>query len=303
MNTQITAYTANESHLPYLIGLGRTYYPTNHHALNENFLKWLYLDNPTGSATLIVAHENNIWIGIVVLIPVMLEFSSLQQKACYAVNVLTHPVHRGKKLFVKMIQYTKELLSRKNTWLLGHPNTHALPGWNRQDMKFRDPLCLYLAKFRLPFSPLRIKRINSLEKLQLISPDFWATLSNRSDIHVKYTPEFIEWRYLKAPHQKYFVSTVEKHGKLVGIIVTRNFKSCVDLCVDFIAPLDNIGNILSSTNKPTLIMHSGLGHTGDEIKKGSWKLPVKRQFPFFVTTWTDESALDMTGITLAASDF
>ena len=89
--------TANYSHLVSLIKLGRTYYSAGHPVLTNKFLEWFYINNPAGPATLIVAEEDDLWIGLIVLIPVMLECSGQLQKACYAVNVLTHPEHRGKK--------------------------------------------------------------------------------------------------------------------------------------------------------------------------------------------------------------
>ncbi|MBK6957772.1 MAG: hypothetical protein IPH22_04680 [Nitrosomonas sp.] len=67
-------------------------------------LKWLYIDNNEGPATLIVAEEDDLWIGMMVLIPVTLERKGELQKACFAVNLLAHPEHRTKNLFVKIIK-------------------------------------------------------------------------------------------------------------------------------------------------------------------------------------------------------
>lgn len=304
MDTKISAWTANSSHFESLIELGHSYYPVNHPVLTNEFLKWFYIDNPEGNATLIVAHEENLWMGIIVLIPVMLECPSGQlQKACYAVNVLTHPDHRTKNLFVKMIRHTRDILSNNNIWLLGHPNTNAIPGWRRQKMEFRDPLHLYLAKFNLPFSSIYTNRIVSLDQLLKIPLSFWSVLTDRHDVHIRYTPEFIAWRFLDAPHRKYVVSTVYKSEEFLGLHVTRRFKGPIDLMVDFITPSRMAGDVCSSVWRPTLVMHSNTGTAGTEIRKGCWKLPVKRQFPFFVTTWEQEDVFDMSGITLAASDF
>ena len=303
MNIQITAMTANRSHLLNLIALGKTYYPIDHPVLTEDFLNWFYLDNPAGPATLIVAHEDDLWISLIVLIPVMLECAGQSQKACYAVNVLTHPEHRGKNLFVKMICHAKIHLSNAGVWLLGHPNANAVPGWKRQKMEFKNPLHLYLAKIRLPFSPVREKHIVSLKQLRAIPSSFWNGLVDRPDAHVKCSPEYISWRFLDAPHKKYVVSSVEKHGELIGLRVTRHYKGPIDLMVDFIAPIKSLSDLLSSVRRPTLVMHPGIGTAEAEVRKACWKLPVKRQFPFFVTTWEQKCVFDVSGITLAASDF
>ena len=104
-------------------------------------------------------------------------------------------------------------------------------------------------------------------------------------------------------HRKYIISAVEKRGELLGLRMTRHFRGPVYLMVDFVSPSTMLGGLLSSVRRPTLVMHPGLGSTGTQIKNACWKLPVKHQFPFFVTTWSQGHIFDMTGITLAASDF
>jgi Acetyltransferase (GNAT) domain len=303
MSTIISTFTADESHFKALIELGKTYYPQDHAVLTEAFLRWFYLDNPAGKATLIVASEQDLWIGLIVLIPTVLIHNGQKQKACYAVNVLTHPEHRGKNLFVKMITHALIDLNHSGTWLLGHPNANAVPGWKRKKMSFRDPLKLRLAKFRLPFSGISEKRIESIEELLTIDDSFWNSLSKRNDIHIEHTPEFIAWRFLNAPHKNYVVSAVHKKDCLIGLKVTRKFKGPVDLMIDFISPLADIGTLLSSVLRPTLILNSGVGDTKEVVKNGSWQLPIKREFPFFVTTIEPIDNIAFTGITLTASDF
>jgi hypothetical protein len=303
IETQISALPCDSGHVELLIALGGTYYPYGHPALSKDFLRWMYLDNPSGPATLIVAHENDLWIGIIALIPIVLECQGMVQKACFAVNVLTHPSHRTKNLFVKMIKFARQLLAEQGVWLLGHPNANAVPGWKRQKMNFRDPLRLHIAKFNLSLPLKGIRRISSLAQLRELPSSLWETLTERPDMHVKYTPEFISWRFLDAPHKKYTVFAVESRGQLLGLRVTRRFKGPVDLMVDFVAPVPMLGDVLSSVRRPTLVMHSGLGCAASEINKGCWRLPYKRVFPFFVTTWNDASdADDLSGITLVASD-
>ncbi|MDP3662323.1 MAG: hypothetical protein U1D41_06910 [Nitrosomonas sp.] len=304
METRISALSCDISHLHWLIKLGRTYYPEDNPALSEHFLKWLYIDNNEGPATLIVAEEDDLWIGMMVLIPVTLERKGELQKACFAVNLLAHPEHRTKNLFVKIIKCAREHLSSQNIWLLAHPNANSAPGWKRQKMMFRDPLHLHLAKFKLPFSGKQVRRINTLADLKALPEDFWHKLSKNPDVHLKYTPEFIAWRFLDVPYKNYVISAVESGNELLGLRVTRHFKWSVDLMVDFIAPNAHLCAVLASVYKPTLLIHSGLGGVANQINAGAWKLPYKRVFPFFITTWEPQMGDDdMNGITLGASDF
>jgi hypothetical protein len=187
---------------------------------------------------------------------------------------------------------------------LGHPNANAVPGWKRQKMDFRDPLHPYLAKFNWVPPYKRIRRLSSLKQLRALPSSFWESLAERPDTHVKYTPEFIAWRFLDAPHREYVISAVESHGDLIGLRVTRRFKGPVDLMVDIVAPVAKSSEVLSSVLRPTLVLHSGLGCSSKEMGRGCWKLPVKRTIPFFVTAWGNSpEIIDLSGITLAASDF
>ena len=301
METQISTWICDRSHLASVIKLGGSYYPEGHLNCTENYLKWLYLDNPEGAATLIVAHEGDFWIGLMALIPVRLEYQGQLQKACFAVNVLTHPQHRNKNLFVKMIKCARDFLSSRGIWLFGHPNANAIPGWKRQKMMFRNPLRLFLVKFKFL---IKTRRIRSFDQLKGLPSSFWSGLTDIQGIHLKYTPEFIKWRFLDAPHREYFVVAVENSRELFGLRVTRHFKGPVDLMVDYMAPVSQIGKVFAGLPRPTLLMHSGIGHAADEIKRRCWRLPFKRTIFFFLTTWEPSVVLDdRVDITLAGSDF
>ena len=304
MSTTILSFEADEGHFQSLIELGRNYYPAGHPALSSDFLKWFYLNNPNGNATLIVAVEDDLWIGVIVLIPIVLVHSGNLRRACFAVNVLTHPAHRSKNLFVKMIRHARTELSKTDTWLLGHPNASATPGWRRQKMQFTAPLRVYLTKIRGVRHWMRETVLASIEEIHDLPLEFWSESDSHLDVHIHYTPEFIAWRYLDAPHLQYRVSALKSKTSLIGLRVTRQFKWPVDLMVDVIGPLSNMKELLSTPFwRPTLVLHSGVGVTGSKLRESSWRLPVEKQFPFFMTTWSGEDLPDTSGITLGASDF
>jgi hypothetical protein len=292
--TEFDVFTATPAHLDALIELGRHHYPAGHAVLDPRFLTWFYLENPAGPATLVVAREGALWIGLIVLIPVPLQVGGQQRKACFAVNVLTHPEHRGKSLFVKMIRAAQGALEAEGRWLLGHPNTNALPGWKRQKMQFRSPLNLHLARFALPFSGIRTRSLHTLEDLQALPPAVWQGAAGAS---LQRSPEWLHWRFLAPPHRKYDVRAIMQRDRVLGLRVTRRFKPGVDLMVDWASTAADEGRVIGSVLRPTLVMHPGTAHAG-------WRLPVKRELPFFASTWEDSGTrIDVAAITLAASDF
>lgn len=300
---QITLLTANYAHFQKFKKLCKMHYVEGHPVFNDEFLSWIYLENPAGIAKLIVASEGDEWIGVMALIPIVLECDE-PQSAYFVIHVLTHPEHRKKNLFVKMIRFARDELSNQGVWLLGHPNASAKPFWKRQKMEFRDSLFIYFAKIRIPFSGYKESRIKSFNQLKQLPEEFWKELSRISNVHIKYSPEFIAWRFLDAPHKEYIVTSVEKNGNLLGLRVTRRYKGPIDLMIDCIGTKEAMGDLLKSAYRPTLIMHSGVGSSEEAILSSSLRIPVKREIPFFVTTWQcKELDFDVTGITLAASDF
>jgi hypothetical protein len=304
VTVDITAYAASHVHFSSIIALARTHYSAGHAILSEEFLQWLLLDNPAGPATLVVGREGDMWIGMVMLIPVRLVRDGIPQQACYAVNVLTHPDHRGKNLFVRMIGTCRDRLAKEHVWLLGHPNANAVPGWKRREMHFRDALHPHLAKLRLPFSSVKSRRVKELTDLHGITPVYWDELRQRADYHVDYTPEYIAWRFMAAPHRQYVVAAIERRGSLLGLRVTRRFKGPLDLMIDFIGTAATLSAIISSVGRPTLLMHCGTGYSGSAVRSACVRLPTNRSFAFFVSTWMPEDFnADMSGISLAASDF
>src|SRR5207237_10302352 len=103
----------------------------------------------------------------------------------------------------------------------------------RQQMEFRDPLRMYLAKFKLPFSSGRRRRLRTLSELRDLGENFWERLAARPDVHIEYTPEFVAWRFFDRPRTDYIGSAVEGRGEVLGLCVTRRFKGPFDLLVDF----------------------------------------------------------------------
>jgi len=305
METQISEFTFDTSHVDSIIKLGSTYYPSNYQGLKQSYLNWFYGNNPNGPASLIVAHEDNSWIGLIVLIPIILHYKQQEQKACFAVNVLTHPEHRAKNLFVKMISFAKANLIKKGIWILGHPNANAIPGWRRHKMDFRQSLHPYLIKFNTPLSNKKIKKIkiNSIEQLQGLPKSFWEIEKKSTKVSIAYSPEFIAWRFLNATDSQYKIILIEMNGVPIGLKITRRFKLFFDLVVDFIPSkheYSSYAGLLANFFQFDIIVLSRDSY----LTKFCWQLPVKKNIPFFLTTFKNDILdLDASNITMSATDF
>lgn len=296
--------SASAAHLPALVALGARHYQAGHAALTDAYLRWFYLDNPAGPAQLVTARSGADWVGLIVLIPVLLQAGERPQRACFAVNVLTHPAHRGKNLFGRMIATARTALAARQCWLLGHPNGGALPGWQRQEMQFRDALRPYLARFAVPFGPTRLRPLTSAAALAALPAMLWH--DGADAICVKPDPAWLAWRFLAPPHRRYSLTAVERDGEVLGLRVTRRFKAGVDLMVEFVGPSATLDSVIGSVRRPTLVLHSGTGARAGAIDAGCRRLPLRRALPFFVSDWLGDAGAGagaLAAITLSASDF
>ena len=303
MDTCIDIFTASSTHIQKLIEFGKIYYQEDHPILKENFLRWFYLENPSGPAMLVVAQEENEWIGLIALIPIALTAANQTQKACFAVNVLTHPSHRGKNLFVKMIVRAKEFLKSESIWLIGHPNENAFPGWKRQKMKFYPPLLPFIVKPLLPFSGLKILPIHSVKQLQEITSNFWNEIKVSDGVGIEYSFKFIAWRFLDSPYRKYRIDAIYRGKKFLGLKISRKYKGIINILIDYIGPVESLKEVIRCGYRPTILMHSGEGAIQSTICKSTWILPIKKNLKFFMSNWESLDIVDASRITLTSSDF
>ncbi len=78
----------------------------------QKYLKWQYIDNPNGQVIGYDAFYEDSLVSHFALIPVIYSISGSIEKCLLALNLVTHPLHRGKGLFLKIA--TKALEDASN---------------------------------------------------------------------------------------------------------------------------------------------------------------------------------------------
>ncbi|EGQ9966930.1 GNAT family N-acetyltransferase [Vibrio cholerae] len=76
---------------------------------SNDYLKWLYVDNPNGRAIGFNAYINQELVGHYSCIPMLASVSGESQKGLLSLNTATHPNHQGKGLFRKLANETYKL--------------------------------------------------------------------------------------------------------------------------------------------------------------------------------------------------
>ena len=294
-----------------VVGLAASYYPAGHDARRREYLDWLYNRNPFGQGRIVAALERGLLIGMMGLIPFRLRCDDGTFIAHMVVNVLTHPRHRTKSLFVKMIRVAKHECDEKGEWLIGHPNDAAYPGWKRNGMVFQPG---YDMKWIAPLRPLPLRgfrRRADVAPNELPCLDFGPLLQWQSNVRqpvIAADAAFIEWRFFRHPTRSYRVGSLRQGNLVLGYWVRRAFRPMVDLIVDWQGGDFWKAGPPASLWRPSLIAWpvAGVEANPVPVPRRLWALPrVHKYYRFFATppAQVDGSPRQWHLLTLAATDF
>lgn len=289
--------------LPALRQLFGSYFPAEDKLLTSDYSEWLYADNPFGPAHVVVATEGDCWVGFLAMIPVRLARAGSQKLAYYVVNVLVHPDYQGKHVFGRMITVAKSHAAAQDALLMGHPNRMALPMWKRARMQFRETLKPVL--FMPGFGRWGLKSSDVGEAAQVLSlQQALAEQAARSEHwQLIFSWDYLQWRYLKHPSNRYRVRLLKREDRPVAVQVTRQVKPCVHLWIDQFTLVD--AALAASTDLPWFTVGFRPSSLAPDLAGGRrWALPVRKEIPFFCTQAGDAGGDHMfASLGLSASDF
>jgi len=110
----------------------RNCFPSAAH-LTSRYLRWLYVENPCGTAVGIDAFCGEVLAAHYVCVPSDVSIMGRQVKALLSLNTATHPEFRGKGLFTKLADATYGLAAELGYSLVyGVANANSTPGFVRK---------------------------------------------------------------------------------------------------------------------------------------------------------------------------
>ncbi|MDM2741781.1 GNAT family N-acetyltransferase [Citrobacter sp. Cu096] len=278
----------------------KCYYSEDNKLFNEKYLPWLLHDNPHGEGISVNIKIDNELVANMFLIPVRLIQDGSEKHAYYATDVLTHPTHRDKNLFVKLIRRSIEYLKEQNACLIGHPNNNALPGWKRTKMHFQPIINSFLSKTSVLNKRKLVtdaSQVKESEKQSIIN-----MLCCSSNLIVASDMDFLTWRYINHPVRKYHVEFIYDKYKLVGVIVFVKFKGIFDRVVHYIVTPGSEGKVFNSKIFPRIFSFSGL-EDGDSYKQYFYDRRIGSEINYFLTDFSSETPpVDGRYISFAACD-
>lgn len=156
--------------------------------LNQEYLYWLYAENPAGNVVGMDAMENGRLAAHYVCVPANVWLFGERVRALLSLNTATHPDFQGKGLFTKLAAKTYELGAELGfSAIFGVANGNSTPGFIRK------------LSFQL-VTPLEA-RIGLGRPLDID----WANVASQAEFRRAWTHEDIAWR-TSSPANRLFVS-------------------------------------------------------------------------------------------------
>ncbi|MGV3931096.1 GNAT family N-acetyltransferase [Citrobacter braakii] len=277
------------------------YYAEDNKLFNEMYLPWLLYNNPHGDGLSVNIKIDNELVANMFLIPVRLIQDGREKYAYYATDVLTHPHHRDKNLFVKLIRRGIEYLKEKNACLIGHPNSNSLPGWKRIKMNFQPVINSFLSKPSLCNKRKVITDASQVRESE--REDIINILCSSGNLIVASDMDFLTWRYINHPIRKYNIEFIYDKYKLVGVIVYVKYKGIIDRVLHYIAIPGSEGKVFNSKIYPRIFSFSGL-EEDDRYKKYFYDRRIGSKINYFMTDFSSDESPCTNGryISFAACD-
>ena len=217
--------------------------------------RWLYKDNPAGPGRIGIAEQDNKIVGHYAVVPIRLCITGDTVLASQAVDGLTHPDYRRRKIFETLAKKVYAEAARDGIHIVyGFPNQSSRPvliekaDWfdiaNMQIMlkplNWKDTIGIignnqYLGSIFSPLASLlcgktllRRKKPNVLPGLtvkKVTSFDerfdaLWSKVASQFHIMVLKNSDYLRWRY-SAPETNYSILVAEQDGEVLGYLVIK----------------------------------------------------------------------------------
>jgi len=202
----------------YFQSLVKLFYDSHQLIKSTEFFKYRLSKTPYGNPiTYLMKYENKI-VGSHSIRPLLLKIKNHDVLGGLSYNLMTHPDHRNKGIFINLVQKTQEEVKKQNyNFVLGFASSNAINGFSKK-----------LKHTNLgPINFIKIKKINfKAESLSKIHyhwfPKDLEQLNNEYSIGKKFlirlerNKNFLDWRYKNNPVYRYI--TIYEKGKYFGIL-------------------------------------------------------------------------------------
>lgn len=187
-------------------------------SLGENLIKksestwnFKHVENPFGVSHVLLAHENDILVGVRAFMKWQWQLGSQSWIAYRAVDTATHPDYQGKGVFKKLtLQALDDIQEEGDTFVFNTPNENSRPGYLKMGWQIVDAIELAVIPsvfygFSLFFSKPKFKNAIDTAQLETLCSDYNRKLSEENLLFTPKSAAYLKWRYEENPLQDYVV--------------------------------------------------------------------------------------------------
>lgn len=282
-----------------------SYYDKSNRIFIDDYLEWLLIDNPVDIGKCVSIKLNNEIIANMFLIPIVLTKQGCDKKSVFVVDVLTHPKHRDKNLFVKMIRALICYAKENKLLIVGHPNKLSTPGWKRTKMNFNQPIRSYMSKLSFWSKDIKKESINNEDKMFILSNCINDILNKSDNLIVKTNCDYLKWKYLDNPVKKYNVRAIFNRDIFVGVVVSYKLKFFIDRVVHYLIKKGSEKEVFNNTFIPKIYSFPDETVINSDYGKYFYDKKIGSEINYFLTDYSNDSdslKLDASYVSFAACD-
>ncbi len=221
------------------IGLGTKY----HSKRSVAYWIWKHEQNPFGQSLLLLAECEGKIVGVRAFLRWRLRVGSRSVEVGKPVDSVTHPDFQRRGIFRRLTKAACEHAKDQGICLLFNtPNQNSEPGylklgWRRTGMltmrvKLLRPSSMAWRMLKHKFRPMEDTSTAHFFRAKPVSADTIVLSDELRVAHLVEQPDtdslvtertidFLRWRYCHHPHVSYFAETMERNGRLDGLLFYR----------------------------------------------------------------------------------
>lgn len=223
--------------------------------LGPEFWDWQFGRQPAGRTDIWVGELNGQIVAQVPINVVRLKWENRELLAGWAIDLLVHPNHRDKSLFIKVGRVANKEMGETGIGVsLGLPNKRSFPGATRflkYELVCQVPVLVLPVRWsallrragipswasrmlgplaamghrliRLPVAKAKGVVFREVSKFPETIDNFWQRASAKHMIISVRDGKYLAWRYCDCPTRSYRILVAERDGELAGYLVHRVF--------------------------------------------------------------------------------
>lgn len=192
-----------------------------------SYWKWRYDKGPIKEKYIKLMWMENKLIGHYAVFPMYLRVNNKLIKTGFSMTTMTSPLHRGKGIFVKLARSLYEDNFNNINIIWGFPNENSIHGFTKY-LEWEHLININMLSIKLngcKYKGIKLDNIFEANYFNRDYDDLIYSMSCKYKIIVNKDSNYLNWRYISNPINKYYLYEYREDSKLVGYCVCKLYKT------------------------------------------------------------------------------